>query len=273
MQISRLFAVSVWAALLICGPVVVCAQDVLAPLNRQRQSAVLETDTAAEKKLGVARDYLRAGEWAEAIDLIHRILEDHHDKLIASEPGRYVDLHRYCHALLATMPADGLQVYRRRMDAQARGWFEAGRDRRDEKSLLKVTQFAYVSSYGDDALLLLGEFAWERGAISQARSYWEQVLPLAEPAAIPGDPLPILTYPDTDLDQPTVLARLVLCSIAQARQSRRRMSWKLLPRNTNRQPGHCPDGKAGWSAFCARFPKRPGNGELSIRTPRSQRLR
>lgn len=194
------------------------------PVVRLRESVFLDTDLAAAKKLATVEGYLRAEQWSEAIHLATQILEEHDEKLIAVGTGRYVNLRIRCHTLLATMNAEGLRLLRRRIDPRSRKWFEEGVRNRDETTLLKVIHHSFLSSYGDDALAMLGELAFERGAADEARVYWEMTLPIEEKGQ-PGQPLPVLTYPDTDLNRAEVRARLILCSLLQ--QNRRRFDREL----------------------------------------------
>src|SRR5262249_7961345 len=145
--------------------------------------------------------------------------DQHGDRLVAIEPGRYVNVQTYADILIASMPPEGLKQYRAKIDSQARRWFESARDQRDEEGLGKVVRQAVFSSYGDDALLLLGEIAWEQGAIARARSCWEKLVPSASPPAA-GEPPVVLKFPDCDVDPALIEARLVLCSLMQGTEAR-----------------------------------------------------
>ena len=193
-----------------------CAADATAqaPAGRLQESVFLDTDSSATKKLSALEEYLLAEQWSEAVQLANQILEQHGEKLIAAGTGRYIGLRTRCHALLATMNADGLKTLRQRVDPQARQWLEEGFANHEEAPLLKIVKLAFLSSQGDDALAALGEMAFERGAYGDARGYWEMTLPI-EPPQPAGDPLTILTYPDTDLDPAEMRARLVMCSLFQ----------------------------------------------------------
>ncbi|WP_197532747.1 outer membrane protein assembly factor BamB family protein [Symmachiella macrocystis] len=194
----------------------VCAADAIAqaPTGRLQESVFLDTDSSATKKLSALEEYLLAEQWSEAVQLANQILEQHGEKLIAAGTGRYIGLRTRCHALLATMNADGLKTLRQRLDPQARQWLEEGRTNHEEAPLLKIVKLAFLSSHGDDALATLGEMAFERGAYGDARGYWEMTLPI-EPPRPARDPLTVLTYPDTDLDLAEMRARLVMCSLFQ----------------------------------------------------------
>src|SRR4029077_21146921 len=128
----------------------------------------------------------------------------HGDRLAAIEPGRYVNVRSFADILISSMPAEGLKIYRARIDPQARRWFESAKRLRDEEGLEKVVRKAFLSSYGDDALLLLGELAWEAGALARARTYWEKLIPAATPTT--ADIPLALKYPDSEIDSAQVQA-------------------------------------------------------------------
>lgn len=204
---------SILAAIVTAGSVL-AAQTPDAPPQRFRESVSLDTDSSVVKKLGTIDDYLAVQQWAQAIDILAEIANEHGQSLVQVSQGRYLNVGRYTNILLAGLPAEGLAEYRRLVDAPARQRFERGRLDRDTHELKWVIRQAFASSYGDDALLLLGDLAWERGETDLARRYWEQILPRSR-AGDSVNPAPMLRYPDTQLDIPTIVARLVLASILE----------------------------------------------------------
>jgi outer membrane protein assembly factor BamB len=180
--------------------------------------ALLDTDPAAAKMLGAARDYLAARNWAGAVDLLRQIAEHHGERLVAIEPGRYVNVQTCCDILLSSLPSAGLALYRAKVDPQARRWFENSKRLRDEEGLERVVRKAFLSSFGDDALLLLGELAWEQGAVARARSYWEKLVPL-DVSPESGELPALLKYPDSQVDRAQIDARLILCSLVQRQRA------------------------------------------------------
>ncbi|MGQ0633431.1 MAG: outer membrane protein assembly factor BamB family protein [Planctomycetaceae bacterium] len=209
--------VSLAAMLLTC-----IAQECRAQRNQAApagEAFFLDTDAAAAKKLAAARDLLAARQWDDGIDLVRQAALQHAGKLVATAPGRYVDVQTYCDSALAQLPPEGLANYRRRTDPQARRWFEAARAVRDEAGLRKIVHRALLSSYGDDALFLLGELAFEQGELSRARRYWEKLLPLEVPVEAGALPQ-MVRYPDSDIDPAGIRARLVLCRLLQGEPAR-----------------------------------------------------
>ncbi len=194
------------------------------PALQPAPSVSLDTDLVAAKMLGAARDYLAARQWDDAIDLLRQIADQHGERLVASETGRYINVQTITDILIANMPPEGLKSYRAKIDPQARRWFETAKRLRDEEGLEKIVRKAFLSSYGDEALLLLGELAWEAGALPRARNYWEKLLPAAT-SATAGDLPQALKYPDSEIDLAQVQARLVLCRLMQGNLHRGRIEF------------------------------------------------
>jgi hypothetical protein len=160
------------------------------PARRIRESVSLDTDSSVVKKLRLVDDYLAEKKWTAALDILGQISSDHGATLIEAGSGWYVSVANYCKLALSRLPAEALAVYRERTDAQARQWFEAAVSEQDEALLQRIVRQAFAGSYGDDAVFLLGEWAWERGELADARHDWEQLLPAPNDAA--GRPFPLL---------------------------------------------------------------------------------
>ncbi|MEC8338952.1 MAG: PQQ-binding-like beta-propeller repeat protein [Planctomycetota bacterium] len=194
--------------------------------------------------------------WEEAIAAFFKLIDRYGDLSIAigDESNRYLSVATYGHMLLADLPPEAIALYRDRVDAAAGDWYRGLRTVTNPTSeqVGQLDQF-FCSRYGDDALLLLGDRALERGHFDQAREYWQRIHAswTAEGGlgfwhayqGIPPEQLieslqskrPTLQdasrdrhdlfYPDSDLDLATVGARLVLASILQRDLSR--AEWEL----------------------------------------------
>jgi outer membrane protein assembly factor BamB len=176
--------------------------------------------------------------WEEAVDILQELAGEDTQRVVELGDGRFITLGDYCHRQIAALPAEALAVYRRRVDPLAERWYREGVASRDEKLLSRVVHESFCSTWGDDALMGLGELALERADYEGARRFWEQISPLVRDPI--GRPLWIalrdidvnahwpqierrwlerlkpttwLAYPDTDLDLADVRARLVLASI------------------------------------------------------------
>ena len=193
---------------------------------------------ATAARLEQARQLAAARSWDEAIDIWRELSGDKSDRVVALDGNRYVSLRDYCQLQLARLPAEGLVAYRRRVDASAEQLYRDGLAKHDEGPLRRVVDDSFCSSWGDDALMALGDMALERGDYATARRTWEQISPLlSAPNGSPTwlalrdidlnakwpeverrwqtreKPADWLAYPDTQLDLAEVRARLVLASI------------------------------------------------------------
>ncbi len=193
---------------------------------------------AISSRLEQARVLAAARNWDEAIDIYRELSAGSAGGVVAMGDGRYVSLRTYCHLQIARFPADGLAEYRRRVDPVAEPWYREGVANRDARLLQRVVDELYCSSWGDDALMALGELALERGEYAEARHDWEQLSPLLRsPNGMPvwvalhdidldkkwpevnkrwetrKTPPDWLAYPDTNLNLADVWARLILVSI------------------------------------------------------------
>ena len=197
-----------------------------------REAVSVDVETQVVKTLETAREHIIEGQWEPAVAILQELIDSSGDTLIPVEVGRYSNTGDYCHLLISQFPDAGLQAYRDRVDAQAREWFEAGQAALDETLLLRVIEHAFNSTFGDEALWLSGELAFERGQYALARQHWSLLVPSVEVAddrSVDPDllddaaavPPPIyLTYPDSSATKEEVLARLVLCSIFEGDAAR-----------------------------------------------------
>ncbi len=167
-------------------------------------------DNQVRTELERVAAHLADRQWSEAVETLRRVLENSGGMLMAVHPTRFVTVREYCQMRLAALPAEALAVYRARVDPLAERWYREGLARLDRRPLLDVIEQAFASSWGDDALLALGEMALHAGDYQAARWHWERIVPVPSEAA-PGWP----AYPDTDLDLAAVRARLVLVSILE----------------------------------------------------------
>ena len=169
-------------------------------------------DSTVLANLERAKAYVADGQWSEAIDTLQRVAETADDKLLGVTDHRFVGVRDFVNLQLANLPPEALELYRRRVDPMARGWFEEGVARRDRRLLQRIVDEAFASSYGDDALMALGEMALEAADPTTARWYWQRMVPSNAPADVPRT---WPGYPDSDRELAAVRARLVLASILE----------------------------------------------------------
>jgi outer membrane protein assembly factor BamB len=228
--------------------------------------------SATATRLAQAQALLADKNWDEAIDVFRELAAEDTGRVVALDDQLFVNLRDYCNLQIARMPAAGLTAYRRRVDPLAVQWYRTGVANRDPQQLGRLVDEAFCSSWGDDALLALGELALERADYGAARRYWEQISPLLrspdgrtpwlalrdiDPRAnwqeiqrrwqardgAPG----WLAYPDTTLNLAEVRAWLILASVRANEFDRAQLEFEIFrrlhPEATGRLGGQ--DGPLG----------------------------
>jgi outer membrane protein assembly factor BamB len=182
---------------------------------------LFEIDGDLRRQLEQLEAQVAADEGTEAMEGLRQFAESTTAQVLAIAPHVYVTLANYCHTRLAALPEETLDLYRRRVDADAKLLLEQGLSEHDDRPLLEIVRRFYCSSLGDDALWALGEFALERGEYNRAEGYWRQLFP--ELPNVRGDHLQklladgTLSEPDRKLirkwyvspNQPKETARLI----------------------------------------------------------------
>ena len=150
-------------------------------------------DGAALARLKRVEACLLERQWDEAVETLRQVMENAEGKLQAVTPSRYINLSDACQMQLAALPPEALRLYRRRVDTLAQKWYEEGLAHRDAKLLNNVVQQALASSWGDKALMALGEIRLEEGDFSAAPGAGSgSCLPRRRPAnSTPGPAIPI----------------------------------------------------------------------------------
>ncbi|WP_169976644.1 outer membrane protein assembly factor BamB family protein [Tautonia rosea] len=184
-----------------------------------------ETSSAAEALLKTAASHVRQQQWDSAVELYQRAIQQFPEALTLAEsldggadqeePGVavFVNVSEYAQRRIALLPPEALQLYRNRVDAQARHLFEQGRDQFDPIPLRRVVDAFFSSSFGDDATELLADLAFQEGRFDEALGLYRRLIPPSD-AAQTGS-----IYPDPDIDIARVAAKLILCNEAIGQRS------------------------------------------------------
>ena len=199
-----------------------------------------QADTAVRAQLDRVKPLLADRQWDEAVEILRQLAETSEGKLLGVSPHRFIGLRDWCQLRLAALPPEALKLYRSRVDPVAQKWYEQGIAKRDRKLLQNIVDQAFASSFGDDALMALGEMALESGDYAAARWNWERIVPVARSRQnwrrlpqLPPQPsrrrqLGPVT-PTRNLDLAAVRARLVLVSILEGATDRPAANWPLSP--------------------------------------------
>ena len=145
--------------------------------------------------------------------------------------GLYIDARRFCHRAIAGLPPEAREIYRKRMDGVAERWYQQGASGRDLPSLRRVVDQAFCSSWGDDALELLADLAFQDGRFVEAMAFYDRLV-----ADRPDDPY-VFVHPDPSVDLAVVAAKKLLCRAAE---------------------GANPPGPADLEEFARRYPGASG---------------
>ncbi len=175
-----------------------------------------ESSYSAVTQLRRAADQAQQGQWAESIELYQKIIGQYANAMtevpkgeaIADGKGEsklFVDARYYAQTRLAKLPAEALTLYRARVDAQAERLYQQGKMQRDCAALRKVIDQFFCSSWGDDALELLGDLSFQEGQFGEALGFYRRLVP-DDPASVAG-----LVYIDAQVDPARVAAKKILC--------------------------------------------------------------
>ena len=197
-----------------------CPLGLAQGFNRTATKFYPDFSDTADALLRNAASHAREGQWAEAVDLYQRVIQQFGDKVArlpkddpAGDPSGesvlFVDLRQFCQRRLAALPPAGRAIYRSRVDVRAEQWYRQGAAERDRGLLRRVVEQAFCSAWGDDALDLLGDLAFEDGRYDEALSMYRQLAPDR-----PGDRSGLI-HPDPSIDLARVAAKKLLCRAAE----------------------------------------------------------
>lgn len=175
-----------------------------------------DASVTAELLLRNAETHAAAGHWNEAIAIYQRVLAEH-GRSVARMPkpdpptgsDLYVDVRWDIQRRIASLPPEGLAVYRRLVDPQAERWYREGTRERDPAKLRRIVEEAFCGSWSDDALDWLGDEAFRKGRFAEALTHFRRLAP------DPAGPSAELLVPDPDVDLARVSAKILLCRVAQ----------------------------------------------------------
>ncbi len=176
----------------------------------------------AERQLQNAANQARNQQWSEAIDIYQRVIDRYGEKVVKlpkGEPGRGPRAGvRALRRRTPVLPPPHRRRCRRRHGSsivsgsirwRSAGFAEGARNA-ITALLRRVVDQAFCSSWGDDALELLGDLAFQDGRFGEALADYAQLVPDR-----PDDPFS-LVHPDPSVDLARVAAKKWLCLAASA---------------------------------------------------------
>src|SRR5262249_21225240 len=127
--------------------------------NRTATKFYPDFSDSADAQLRNAAGHVRDKQWAEAIKIYQKVIQEFGDKVAklpkddpAGDPWGdsvlFVDVRQFCQRQIAGLPAEARQLYRGRVDVQAERWYRRGGADRDRGLLRRVVDQAFCSSWG-----------------------------------------------------------------------------------------------------------------------------
>lgn len=124
-----------------------------------------------------AEELIGNKEYTRAIEILQALLDRPDPGFIpGADAHEFISLAARANAVVAKMPAKGLALYRRMHDGKAERLYRRAAATLDVPGLRDIAVRYRHTSYGDDALNLLGAIAFDRGAFAQAARCWRDVL-------------------------------------------------------------------------------------------------
>ena len=244
-----------------------CPLGLAQGFNRTATKFYPDFSDTADALLRNAASHAREGQWAEAVDIYQRVIQQFGDKVArlpkddpAGDPSGesvlFVDLRQFCQRRLAALPPAGRAIYRSRVDVQAERWYRQGAAERDRGLLRRVVEQAFCSVWGDDALELLGDLAFQDGRFDEALAMYRQLVPDQPRRPVRADPSRPERRPGPGRRQEAPLPR------GRGRgPARSRRTWRRSPPRTRMPPGAWPAGPVPmprhWPRRCGSTTWRP----------------
>lgn len=151
--------------------------------------------------------------WPEAVDELLRTIAEAGDDLVPVDSRHCLQARRLCQLRLARLPPAALRLCRGRVDSQAKKWLDEGAAAHAPAMLQRLVDECFCSQFTEQALDLLGDLAFERGAFDEAEHWW-QMLAVPASRADSGPALKdALLFPDPHLDVARVRAKQLLAQL------------------------------------------------------------
>jgi outer membrane protein assembly factor BamB len=176
------------------------------------------------RRLLAADELAAQKKWAEAVEHYQRIIREGGDDLVPIDSRRSLQARWLCDQRLARLPPEALRLYRTQVNNQARRWLDQGIAEQDAGVLRHLVDEAFCSRFTDQALDLLGDLSFERGAFDEAE-YWWRLLALPASEKDRPESRSALTFPDPRVDLARVRAKEILSLLFGGRPAAAEQEW------------------------------------------------
>ena len=159
--------------------------DPKTPIDGTDNSAVsLPRDNKMKSRIEAAQDYIKSGDWAEACNVLQKLLEIKED--VFAEIARkgadgkattaLVSVRTEANRLVASLPAKGLEFYKLTFNPSAGALLKQAKANSDPNILAQVMKLYLHTDPGSEAALLLGTYQLDRGNFMAASLCYEKLL-------------------------------------------------------------------------------------------------
>src|SRR5215207_7403120 len=143
------------------------------------QPPVRPADNATAARIADGVEKAQAGKLLDAIEQFQRVLDTAGDELVPVDRSQYTPARWVIHGLIARLPAEGVKLYRQRVDGQAARRIDEARKARDDAGLNRLLADMFSARASEEAILELARQAFERAEFDAAEHYWRMLLPPA----------------------------------------------------------------------------------------------
>jgi outer membrane protein assembly factor BamB len=159
---------------------------ILPPLRARTARSGTETSPLVhvDEELGTyltqAMELIEKEKFDQAIQILQALIMREESGFFAQGDNRFVSMRLKANELIGSMGPKGLKLYRVLYDPQAHQLYEeAIASASPERLLRKLSERYLHTTYGPQALEMLGALYFDRARFSQAALCWRQLLPLA----------------------------------------------------------------------------------------------
>ncbi len=146
--------------------------------DKPRPVPLINVDDEMSGYLDRAREMIESKDYAGAIEILQALLNRSEQCFVPADDDTrlFVSLASKSNEVIGQLPPDGLRLYRGLYDPRAKRMFGVAIEQFDELGLRDVIRRYFHTSYGDDALGMLGAILFDRGEFSQAARCWRKVV-------------------------------------------------------------------------------------------------
>jgi outer membrane protein assembly factor BamB len=162
--------------LLVLGWLVLSLQP---PVHAQ-ELPLIETDSELADFCSRAQELVDQGQYRPALEIYQGILDHDNSGYMAGEDGHFYPLSEWINQRIAQLPAEARELYRELYSNQAHRDYRHALAEGDEALLRSVALRYWHTPWGEQAMDLLAQRAFDGGRFLEAAQRWQQLLELAQ---------------------------------------------------------------------------------------------